>query len=88
MTTEPKRTCYAILAGQRDEQGYIPSLVTEGEAGHAPLAGRGTAAQPWHWGRTYDEAKETCARMNQQDFGLTEREAAEIMLSSMAADRL
>lgn len=80
------RRCYVILPGQMDpELGYIPSLVVEDEAGHSPLTGRGELSQPWYWGKDYDEAKAHCDRMNQQDFGLTPTDAADIVVSSMAA---
>lgn len=85
MTDRQPRRCYIILLDQRDEDGYIPSLVVEGEPGHSPLAGDGPFAQPWHWGRTYDEAKRICAKYNADDFGLTEVDTAIITASSMGA---
>lgn len=82
--TKPKRTCFYIPVGQFDEKGYIPSVVTEGEAGHSPLMGNGPFAEPWYWGKTYQEALSIAARAN-ADKGLTEADVAEIMSSSMAA---
>jgi hypothetical protein len=78
----PPRQCFYIPEGQRDEAGYIPSLVTEGEPGHAPLTGNGACAQPWHWGTTYQEARAICDRENAR-LGLTPAEATDIVLSSM-----
>jgi hypothetical protein len=76
------RTCFIVFPDQHDAHGYIPSLVTEGEPGHAPLTGRGTAGQPWYWGTTYEAARETCARENERK-GLSPEDVTEIMLSSM-----
>jgi hypothetical protein len=76
------RTCFAVFPDQRDEHGFIPSVITENEPGHAPLTGNGTAAQPWYWGATYDEAKETCRKENEQA-GLSTDDVIEITLSSM-----
>lgn len=82
--TEP-RQCYLILVDQRDDEGYIPSLVVEGEPGHAPLTGDGAHSRPWHWGRTYEDAKALCDRFNAEDFGLTPVDATIIVASSYAA---
>jgi len=76
------RTCFIILEGQRDEAGYIPSVVTEGEYGHDPLTGKGECAQPWHWGKTYEEAQETCVKENAR-LGLGVSDVIAITLSSM-----
>jgi hypothetical protein len=83
-----KRQCYHILADQRDENGYIPSLVTEDTPGHQPLSGAHPGQRPWYWGKTYDEARKTCARVNAEQFGLTETQASQIVLSSMRAGRV
>jgi hypothetical protein len=82
-----RRTCFYIPVDQFDNDGYIPSVVTEGEAGHAPLTGNGPCAQPWHWGATYEEAKATCERENAR-LGITPEEAVEIVASSMATSSL
>lgn len=81
---EPRR-CYLILLDQRDDEGYIPSVVVAGEPGHNPLVGNGDHARPWHWGRTYDEAKTLCAKFNADDFGHTPVDVAIIVASSMTA---
>jgi hypothetical protein len=78
-----RRTCFYIPVGQFDESGYIPSLVTEGEAGHAPLKGNGPGSSPWHWGATYGEALAIAERENAAR-GISPRDAAEIIASSMA----
>lgn len=78
------RQCYWIMVDQFDENGFIPSLVTEGEAGHQPLNG-GLDGKPWYWGKTYADAKRICAKVNQDDFGLDESECLKIVLSSMNA---
>ncbi len=82
-----KRQCFYVPADQFDENGFIPSIVTEGEPGHAPLTGNGDHAQPWYWGKTYDEAKAVANAQNEQRFKLTEQDVLEIVSSSMAASR-
>jgi len=76
--------CFYIPVDQFDENGYIPSVVTEGEPGHAPLTGNGPHATPWYWGHTYEEARQTAERENLER-GITPEDAAEIVLSSFAA---
>lgn len=68
-----------------DTDGYIPSVVTEGVAGHNPLTGSGDYAEPWFWGKTLAEAEETAATFNMQNFGLPKLEAWTIVASSVAA---
>lgn len=80
------RQCYIVLPDQRDEKGYIPSLVTEGESGHQPLAGDKAKFQAaWYWSTDFDNAKKYCARRNADDFGLTEDDVLSIVASSMGA---
>lgn len=76
------RWCYYIPEGQRDEHGYIPSIVTEGEPGHTPLTGNGPCAQPWHWGHTLAEAQATAEAENAKR-GLSQLAVLGIVLSSM-----
>ena len=83
--TKP-RQCFYIPAGQCDDQGYIPSLVTEGEAGHAPLTGSGSHAAPWHWGKTYEEAQQVCKEENER-LGISVDDALKIVSSSMSASK-
>jgi hypothetical protein len=83
--TEPRR-CFHILVGQsHPEYGYVPSLVVENEAGHTPMTGRGELSRPWYWGTEYDRAKQICDQVNQEMFGLSHGDAADIVMSSMAA---
>ena len=82
--TEPRK-CFYIPDDQFDENGYIPSLVTEGEPGHAPLKGNGAHASPWYWGKTYEEAMTVCVKENER-LGISPEDAARIVLSSMNAD--
>lgn len=80
------RQCYIVLPDQRDEQGYIPSLVTEGQPGHQPLAGDKSKFQtPWYWGTSWENAQNYCARRNADDFHLTDHEIIAIVASSMGA---
>lgn len=84
MSDKP-RQCFIVLPDQYDEHGFIPSLVTEGEYGHAPLSGDPAKLQsPWYWGTTYEKARELCAKMNRETFKLDEIETANIVASSMA----
>lgn len=87
MTDTPTpRICFYIVEGQfHPEFGYIPSLVTEGEPGHSPMAGRGELSQPWYWGTDLETARRVCAMVNMEDFHLTEDEATEIVASSIGA---
>lgn len=87
MTTTQPRTCYYIPPDQRDDEGFIPSLVTEDQPGHVPFMGNGSCASPWHWGRTYEAARDLAARMNLEDFGLDQMQVAAIMISSIRASR-
>ncbi len=82
---EMKRFCYTIIIGQCDEHGYIPSAVFEGERGHNPMTGNGDYSAPWYWGKTYEQAKEVCADYNRNKLGLSDRDIAEIVCSSMFA---
>ena len=77
------RQCFVILESQRDENGYIPSLVTENEPGHQPATGNGPCSVPWYWGDTFERAEKVCARVNLDRYGITEATAARIVASSM-----
>jgi hypothetical protein len=77
-----KRICYIVQIGQCDKNGYIPSVVTEGEPGHSPLTGHSEFSRPWYWGKTYEEAEVTCKKMN-TEMGLSERDVTEIVWSSV-----
>lgn len=81
-----KSWCYYVPEDQYDDNGYIPSIVTRGEAGHSPLKGNGEAASPWYWGKTLKEAKVTCAAENAK-LGVSPDEALDILMSSMRVGR-
>jgi hypothetical protein len=78
-----ERNAFYIPIDQFDKNGFIPSLVTEGRYGHAPLDG-GQDGTPWYWGTTYEAAKAVAAKAN-VDNGLSEDDVATIIASSMAA---
>ena len=82
-TTQDARQCFVILETQCDEHGYIPSLVVENEPGHSPLTGRGEFATPWYWGKTVKRAREVCARVNLDRYGISKNTAARIVASTM-----
>jgi hypothetical protein len=78
--------CFWIPVEPHDENGWVPSVATEGEPGHAPLAGKGSHARPWYWGKSYEQAREVCAAANAR-IGITPQAACEIVLSSLSAGR-
>lgn len=81
----PKRNCFYIPPdANADGRGFIPSIVTENEPGHAPLVGNGELATPWFWGATYEDATAVAAAENAK-LGLSPDDVAAIVLSSMAA---
>jgi hypothetical protein len=80
-----KRKCFYVPVDQFDANGYIPSMVTEDEPGHAPMTGNGSHAAPWYWGKTYEEATAVCAKENAR-LGISPEDAALIVASSMRAD--
>lgn len=82
MKLADRRMCYYIPVEQFDENGYIPSVVFENEPGHNPLRGNGKLATPWYWGKTYEEAIETCRKANEK-LGLTPEDVDKIVMSSM-----
>jgi hypothetical protein len=88
-TTEQQHNwCYYIDPTQvpDPEHGYVPSVVTRNEPGHAPLTGNGACAQPWYWGKTYPEADRYCVKANEK-IGVSPAEAAMIILSSIMASK-
>ena len=80
----PRRCFYVPADAYVEGKGFVPSLVIEGEAGHAPLSGNGDFAQPYYWGSTYDEATAHAAAENAR-IGLTPDDVTDIILSSMRA---
>jgi hypothetical protein len=84
-----KQWCYWINESQdpKEHGGYVPSLVTENEAGHSPLIGRGKCAAPWVWGKTLKEAKQVCELANARR-GIDNKTAFRIVASSIAASEI
>lgn len=76
------RICYYIDPHQRNPQGFIPSVVTEGEPGFCPLVGSGEHAEPWYWGTDLETAERICAQAN-VDLGLTPYDVSNIIDSSI-----
>ena len=76
--------CYVISGAKEcvDENGFIPSIVVRGRRGHYPMLGQGKYAIPWYWGKTKEEAEQTCAEMN-KEVGLSERNVALLVGQSM-----
>lgn len=83
-----RRRCYWINEAQDPgvHGGYVPSVVVEGEAGHTPLLGDGTAAAPWVWGATLEAAQAACEATNAR-LGLTPGDVLAIRMSSMLASQ-
>jgi hypothetical protein len=80
------RRCFYIPPDAYVEgHGFIPSMVTEGEPGHVPLAGNGQFAQPWYWGHTIEKAREIAAKENER-LGLSPDDVATIIASSFGAN--
>jgi hypothetical protein len=86
-----RRWCYWIPADAYVEgKGYRVSIVFEYEAGHYPtgddawIGGDHAKRKPWFWGHSYEEAKKVADDMNQQRLGLSPRDAAHIVTTSMS----
>ena len=86
-----RRWCYWIPAeGYVEGHGYRVSIVFEYEAGHYPtgddawIAGDPGKRKPWFWGHDLTAAKKIAEDMNQQRLGLSPREAADIVTTSMS----
>ncbi len=83
--TRPTR-CYWILETQfHPEHGYIPSVVTQDEPGHAPCIGNGEFSQPLYFGKTLDAARSLCDAINEETFGLLPDQTQAIFESSIVA---
>lgn len=78
-----KPWCYYVPFEQdvSRHNGYVPSLVVEGEPGHYPMTGSTGREAPWVWGDTYAKAVATCEEVNAQR-GISKERAAEIVRSS------
>lgn len=84
---EVKSWCYTIPESQDPAKygGYVPSRVTRGKPGHAPLTGRGEGSLPWVWGSTLEEARAICVAQNER-IGISPEDEFEIVLSSFRFD--
>ena len=87
-----KRQCYYISGTQpteaSDGEGFIPSLVTKDEPGHQLMSGNSDELQaPWVWGPSLEEAHTTADIMNEM-MGITKKDAAKIVASSMAVSEI
>ncbi len=84
---EVKSWCYTIPESQDPAKygGYVPSVVTRGKSGHAPMTGRGEFSMPWVWGSTIEEARSICAEQNER-IGITPEDEMQIVLSSFRFD--
>ena len=79
-----KRYCFWIPASPHDESGYVPAMITEGQPGYKLMLGSGESAAPWYWGGTRQEALAVAAEANIR-LGLSDRDVADIIASSLAA---
>ncbi len=86
-----RRWCYCIPAeGYVEGHGYRVSIVFEYEHGHYPtgddawIAGDKSRKKPWFWGFNYDEARKVAEDMNRERLGLSPRDAALIVTTSMS----
>lgn len=83
-----RRWCYWIPDNAFVEgRGFRVSIVIENEAGHYPTGDtpEGGDREPWFWGMTLDEARELAERENLEKLGLTPKDAALIVASSVGA---
>lgn len=87
--SKSKRKCFFIpIDGFVDGEGFRVSVVTEDEPGHCPTGvwpQDGTEVRPYFWGKTFEEATAICEQQNERFFGLSPKDVAEIVASSMAA---
>ena len=86
-----RRWCYWIPAdGYVKGYGYRVSIVFEYEGGHYPtgddawIAGDHGKRKPWFWGHDFDEARKVADDMNQQRLGLSPKDAALLVTTSMS----
>lgn len=83
-----RRWCYYIPAdGFVKGYGYRVSIVFEHESGHFPTGdwpyeGKPGQRAPWWWGNDFNDARAIAEEQNER-LGISPREAAEIVASSM-----
>ncbi len=75
--------CYFIPPQPDNERGFIPACVIENVQGYLMMAGNGQGSSPWFWGKTLDDANETCQKVN-AGRGIDSKRALDIVLSTMA----
>lgn len=76
-----RRYCFVVIPYQKDDEGYIPSLVIEGVKGHRPMVGD-EYKKGYRWGDTIDLAYEVCQEANRR-IGLTDEDIHDIVRSSL-----
>tara|TARA_Y100000310_G_C20624410_1_gene785060 strand:+ start:350 stop:616 length:267 start_codon:yes stop_codon:yes gene_type:complete len=78
-----KPWCYYVAADQDQKElnGFVPSIVVEGEQGHYPMKGK-IGQLPWVWGPSLREAYVQADRANRR-MGKSEEEVDRIVVSSM-----
>ena len=86
-----RRWCYWIPeTGYVEGHGYRVSIVFEYEAGHYPtgddawIAGDRSKRKPWFWGQDLAAAKKVAEDLNRDQLGLSAREAADLVTTSMS----
>lgn len=76
------RYCYWVSGSVHVEgEGWVPSVVVEGEPGHRPLVGDGS---PWTWGPTLELARAVAKERNER-LGLAPSDVEHILRSSVMA---
>lgn len=70
-----EQIAYVILETEKDDEGYIPCIVQEGEGGYWTTS--------WRWGHNIDVAKAQAKKINAQ-MGLGDEDVAKLVLQSMA----
>lgn len=80
------RMAFYIDASSTTDGGFIPSIVTEGEPGHALMSGNGPLSRPWVWGPTFEQAQQQAREANAER-GLSEDDVLDIITSSMRLSR-
>jgi hypothetical protein len=81
------RQAFYVDDTMRDEQGLIPTLVTEGAPGHRPRINKDDPRGTWHWGTDLETAEEVMDLVNAELFGIDRAAANQIIASSMGAAR-
>jgi hypothetical protein len=91
-THKPPRMCYVIVPQEFvPEQGFRACVCIEGETGYRPTGnwpyhGRVGETMPYFWGLSLDEAEQAAKKQNER-LGLTEKDVAIIIASTMREDQ-